>query len=260
MKAHFNALAKRLKAKHLQEHPDYHYQPRKPGEKKRRRSRQQVACSIHDGTAVNSEDVQAQLSDDDAIQEAETQAHLTDDDSQAELVHNQVTDNNAVDSEEAHSQVTDNVVVQPDVNQASLELSTTEGGNTMFELGHTDMTDENLAFLLTAYNNLPPPPTAGIFVVPPPPHPVPILHHEETAEAKEARETEMALTFFDFDAYYAEEEANEAETPSVFPDPNLDLNPNSPANLAIFDAEWHLVAGAEVECQKALDAETANEA
>lgn len=33
------ALAQRLKAKHLDAHPDYQYQPRKPGQKKRRQRR-----------------------------------------------------------------------------------------------------------------------------------------------------------------------------------------------------------------------------
>lgn len=38
-KSHYINLARRLKAKHLEEHPGYHYQPRKSSEKKRRLSR-----------------------------------------------------------------------------------------------------------------------------------------------------------------------------------------------------------------------------
>ena len=43
-KSQFITLAKQLKAKHLLEYPNYKYQPRKPGEKKRRMTRRKVAA------------------------------------------------------------------------------------------------------------------------------------------------------------------------------------------------------------------------
>ncbi|KAK4693975.1 hypothetical protein P7C71_g3526, partial [Lecanoromycetidae sp. Uapishka_2] len=44
IKNQFVKLAKQIKAKHLHEHPDYHYQPRKPSEKKRRMTRRKAAA------------------------------------------------------------------------------------------------------------------------------------------------------------------------------------------------------------------------
>src|SRR5437763_10346675 len=43
VKAHFKHLADEIKAKHLQEHPDYQYAPRKPSEKKRRMTARRAA-------------------------------------------------------------------------------------------------------------------------------------------------------------------------------------------------------------------------
>jgi len=44
VKNQYVKLAQQLKAKHLREHPDYQYQPRKPSEKKRRMSRRKASA------------------------------------------------------------------------------------------------------------------------------------------------------------------------------------------------------------------------
>ena len=46
VKARFETLAKQMKAKHLLEHPDYQYKPRKPSEKKRRMTRRKQAALV----------------------------------------------------------------------------------------------------------------------------------------------------------------------------------------------------------------------
>lgn len=43
VKAHFKKLANEIKAKHMQDHPDYQYAPRKPSEKKRRMTARKTA-------------------------------------------------------------------------------------------------------------------------------------------------------------------------------------------------------------------------
>jgi hypothetical protein len=43
VKAHFKQLADEIKAKHMQEHPDYQYAPRRPSEKKRRMTARRAA-------------------------------------------------------------------------------------------------------------------------------------------------------------------------------------------------------------------------
>jgi hypothetical protein len=43
VKAHYKQLADEIKAKHMQEHPDYQYAPRKPSEKKRRMTARRAA-------------------------------------------------------------------------------------------------------------------------------------------------------------------------------------------------------------------------
>ena len=47
VKACFETLAKHMKAKHLLEHPDYQYKPRKPSEKKRRMTRRKQATLVN---------------------------------------------------------------------------------------------------------------------------------------------------------------------------------------------------------------------
>ena len=44
IKAHFQALAHDIRAKHLKDHPNYSYQPRKPSEKKRRMTPRKAAA------------------------------------------------------------------------------------------------------------------------------------------------------------------------------------------------------------------------
>lgn len=43
IKAQYKAIAEKLKKKHLQDHPGYQYQPRKPSEKKRRMTHRKAA-------------------------------------------------------------------------------------------------------------------------------------------------------------------------------------------------------------------------
>lgn len=55
VKAQFKTMAEEIKKKHLNAHPDYQYQPRKPAEKKRRMTRRKAekiaAAAIADPTA-----------------------------------------------------------------------------------------------------------------------------------------------------------------------------------------------------------------
>ncbi|KAL5356438.1 hypothetical protein BJX96DRAFT_171613 [Aspergillus floccosus] len=49
-KLHFRNLAEELKKKHAEDHPDYHYSPRKPSEKKRRASSRQSKLSRNESS------------------------------------------------------------------------------------------------------------------------------------------------------------------------------------------------------------------
>lgn len=58
MRAHYKALADDVKAQLMEQHPDYRYSPRKPGEKKRRNKKRalsdlgQVEGSLHEGRLI----------------------------------------------------------------------------------------------------------------------------------------------------------------------------------------------------------------
>ena len=121
---YYKRKAEVLKLKHLKDHPEYSYQPRKPTEKKRRMTSKKAA-------------VLAEISD--VLMSSNTMDFATSSVLSSSL---EIT-NDAHHTEAAPVAHT----------TAPSTLNQTEGGNAIFTLGDADLDDEEFAAMLEAYNN-----------------------------------------------------------------------------------------------------------
>ncbi|MCJ1255863.1 hypothetical protein MMC24_003681 [Lignoscripta atroalba] len=142
-RAHFRSMAEALKKKHLMEHPEYSYQPRKPSDKKRRMTRRKAAVLADLSETVLLTDTTTPTTVNTSSSESTTSPGT-------EYVSDMATpDVNGFDKEE-------------DVQPAMLpKFETTQAGNIMVNIGDEDLEDQELAAMLDAYNkDIPAPSTA----------------------------------------------------------------------------------------------------
>ena len=208
-KAKFITLAHRLKAKHIVDHPDYHYKPRKPSEKKRHKSRSHAFSVSTTVTEVEEDD-------------------------------------------DPHPNPPPNPAPNP-----PQQISRTAGGNPVVAFGDEDLDDEVLLAALQAHNNAIQPALAaagGLAGGDASPEPSAAVYDEPSQPAK--LDDSFFNAWFDFDTYLLQNEQHE-----LFEDKlkDRDINPDSPTNLAAFDAKQSKLQVAEYNRQMHMDLEKALE-
>lgn len=144
VKNQYKAQAKAIKAQHAKDHPEYTYQPRKTGDKKRRMTTKKAA-TLADITGGLIAPTQATGSAQANIMFTAPVATTT-----ASFVATSNLGNGGLNSFSMTVAASD--PMDDNTPPALPELATTDAGNPMFTLGDFDISDEQLFAMLEVYN------------------------------------------------------------------------------------------------------------
>ncbi len=200
-KEKFASLATCLKAKHLQEHPGYQYQPRKSSEKKRRQTRKitKNENALTGLTATSSLTLQSDPDDKGSSNSGTSGSQMAQVaavglpgglPAAATLDFSTVPSLAPGSTNPAPSTTNSGVFVSP------FEISRTATGNAVFELGDEDLDDDQLAAILEEYNQtVPPALTPQAIAVRQ--NATPVLYNEPTEDAQDDTNFYSALVDYD---------------------------------------------------------------